>query len=158
MPRKASADDVPAINALISYWATEGEVLPRSAAEIAKHLTDFVVEDEDGRVVGVASLAAYGPDLAEIRSVCVDKDYQSRGVGKRIVTAEIEEAGRRGIGKVFVLTRKPDYFLKFGFATGPVIEQKIYRDCVTCPKYGNGCDEIYMEKSLTKQASAASPR
>ncbi len=149
MVRKASVDDVPSIKSLIDYWAAEGEVLPRSVAEINKHLPDFVVEVEDGRVVGTASLAVYGHNLAEIRSVCVDRDYQSRGIGKRIVEAEMGEAGNRKIGRVFVLTRKPGYFSKFGFAAGPVIAPKIYKDCVTCPKYGNGCDETYMEKRLT---------
>lgn len=150
MPRKASVGDVDAIKALIDYWAAEGEVLPRSANEITKRLADFIVEDDGGHVVGVASLAAYGPDLAEIRSVCVDPARQNRGVGKKVIDAEIEEARRRGTGRIFVLTRKPDYFSRFGFGKGPVVQQKIYKDCAKCPKYGNGCDEVYMEKMLTQ--------
>ncbi len=155
MPRKAVADDVPAIKSLIDYWADRGEVLRRSVGGITEHLPDFVVEDDGNKIVGVASLAAYGPDLAEIRSVCVDPAYQNNGVGRKLVDTEIAEATGRGTGTVFVLTRKPGYFSGFGFAAGPVIEQKIYRDCVSCPKYGNGCDEIYMEKSLTPQAPGA---
>ncbi|MBI4177707.1 MAG: GNAT family N-acetyltransferase [Candidatus Aenigmarchaeota archaeon] len=149
MPRQASVQDIPAIKSLIDYWAAEGEVLPRGVNEITKHLADFVVEEDGGRIVGVASLAVYGPKLAEIRSVCVDAAHQSNGVGKKIVDAGVEEAEKRGLSTVFVLTRKPDYFARFGFKKGPVIEQKIYKDCVACPKYGNGCDEVYMEKKLT---------
>ncbi|MBI3412816.1 MAG: GNAT family N-acetyltransferase [Candidatus Aenigmarchaeota archaeon] len=77
-----------------------------------------------------------------------DKDYQGRGIGKKMVETEIQEAGERGLTRVFVLTRKPDYFSKFGFGKGPVIEQKIYKDCIACPKYGNGCDEIYICKTV----------
>ncbi len=149
MARKASKEDMHAIKSLIDYWAAEGEVLPRSVVEITRHLADFIVEDSSGRVIGVAALAPYGPNLAEIRSVCVDKDLQSMGIGTIIVEAAIEEAAKRGIGRVFVLTRKPDYFSRFGFAAGAVIASKIYKDCIACPKYGNGCDETYMEKRLT---------
>lgn len=148
--RKASGSDVTEIKKLIDYWAGKGEILPRSEHNIKSSIGNFIVAEENGAVVATASVVRYTPRLAEIRSVCVHTDYQGKGIGKQIIEFAMAKARSKGIGTVFVLTRKPDFFAKLGFESSTVRTEKIYKDCVNCPLYKKGCDELYMEKRLIR--------
>jgi amino-acid N-acetyltransferase len=48
---------------------------------------------------------------------------------------------------VCLFTRIPDYFAKLGFAMAELTDlpDKIYKDCLKCPKL-NACDEVAMVK------------
>ncbi|MGD9041393.1 MAG: GNAT family N-acetyltransferase, partial [Desulfobacteraceae bacterium] len=59
MIRKAIIQDVKPIHALLSYYADQGLLLPRSLSELYDHLRDyFVVEEKGGQnaVIGVSAL------------------------------------------------------------------------------------------------------
>ncbi len=148
MIRKASASQVHGIKSLIDYWAMKGEILPRDEGSIKSGINDFVVLEENDCVVATAAVVAYTENLAEIRSLCVHPDHHGKGFGKQIVIASENEAKSRGVNTVFVLTRKPGFFAKLGFENGVVRGEKVYKDCIACPLYNNGCDESYMEKKI----------
>jgi amino-acid N-acetyltransferase len=67
------------------------------------------------------------------------------GVGKRIVHGLLKEAAGLGISKVFTLTYQQPFFEKCGFTVidKNTLPQKVWTDCVNCPKFPN-CDEICM--------------
>ena len=58
---------------LICSYSADGTLLPRSLAEICENVRDFIVLEEAGQVIGCGALHLYGPHLAEIRSITVDK-------------------------------------------------------------------------------------
>ncbi len=144
----ASEKHAQQIKFLIDYWAKRGEILPRDECDIKSGINDFVVLEENGCIIAMAAVVGYTKHMAEIRSLCVHPDHRGKGFGSRIVAAAENEARKRGLKVVFVLTRKPGFFAKLGFKRGTVRTEKIYRDCANCPLYKNGCDEIYMEKKL----------
>lgn len=143
MIRKATLSDTRAIHGLLVGFAKDGLVLPRSLAEIYESIRDFHVDEENGRVVGVAALSLYWEDLAEVRSLAVQADYGGRGIGRHLVVACLDEARRLGIQRVFALTYQPVFFEKLGFT--PIekadLPQKIWRDCMKCAKFPD-CDEL----------------
>ncbi len=48
--------------------------------------------------------------------MAIDPGYRSRGLGRQLVKAQVEEARRLGIQEVYLLTETArDYFLRFGF-------------------------------------------
>ena len=81
-------------------------------------------------------------DLAEIRSLAVDKVHQKRGIGKNLVRECLKEARALGVKRIFALTYSPDFFKKMGFkdADKSSLPQKIWGDCLRCPRFPE-CDE-----------------
>ena len=143
MIRKALIPDVKHIHRLLLDYARDGLLLSRSLAELYESLRDFYVFEVDGRVVGTAALNICWEDLAEVRSLAVRGDRMGKGVGTRLVEACISEAILLGIGRVFALTYKPEFFEKLGFqrVDKAQLPQKIWTDCLKCSKFPD-CDEI----------------
>jgi N-acetylglutamate synthase-like GNAT family acetyltransferase len=147
--RAARLSDAAAIHRVIAHYAGEGQLLPRTEAEIRDHIGRFLVltEKQNGhdRVLGCVALENYGSDLAEIRSLAVAPDArgQGRSVGDRLMKAAMDTARRRKITRLFAVTHRPDFFSRHGFTPGPrqIVPEKIDRDCSTCPKEPN-CDLI----------------
>jgi amino-acid N-acetyltransferase len=136
--------DVKGIHGLIAEYARKGDMLPRSLADIYENLRDyFVFLGEDGELVGSAAIHIMWEDLAEVRSLAVREGEMRRGVGTQLVESCISEAIVLGIGRVFALTYKPDFFEKLGFHIVDKAElpQKIWADCLKCSKFPD-CDEV----------------
>src|SRR5579859_8027675 len=69
--RKAILPDAEHIHELISAYSGDGTLLPRTLAEICENVRDFVVLENEGRIIGCGALHLYGTHLAEIRSITV---------------------------------------------------------------------------------------
>jgi len=145
--RNAVLPDVEDIHAIIEPYADAGVLLPRSMAELCENVRDFVVAEEDGRVIGCGALHLYGMHLAEIRSIAVAPQAKGKGAGRALVDALMDETKRQSVTCVCLFTRTPGFFAHLGFqlARREELPDKIYKDCVTCPKLSN-CDEIAMIK------------
>ncbi|MDE3108521.1 MAG: N-acetyltransferase [Acidobacteriota bacterium] len=145
--RTAVLPDVERIHAIIQPYADVGTLLPRPSAELCENIRDFVVAEEDGSVIGCGALHLYGTHLAEIRSVAVAPEAKGRGAGRALVEALMHEANRQSVTCVCLFTRTPRFFAHLGFevARRQQLPDKIYKDCVCCPKL-TSCDEIAMVK------------
>jgi amino-acid N-acetyltransferase len=77
--RKAILPDAEHIHDLISAYSSDGTLLPRTLAEICENVRDFVVLENDGRIIGCGALHLYGTHLAEIRSITVGPQNQGQG-------------------------------------------------------------------------------
>jgi amino-acid N-acetyltransferase len=148
--RPARVGDVPQLYRLIADYAQRGLMLPKTEAQLYHNVRDFMVADADGKIVGCAGLKVTWHDLAEIISLAVSPEYQGRGIGRQLVTPLIEEARRIGIPTVFALTYQIAFFRKLGFQIVPKhnLSQKVWQDCVICPKQ-DCCDETAMIRILT---------
>ena len=124
-----------------------GEMLPRSRNTLYENLRDMVVAEEHEGVVGVGSLHIMWDRLAEVRMMAIAPDRTRQGIGAEIVGYLLTEGEALGIEKVFTLTYKPEFFRKLGFIriSREELPQKVWKECIDCPKYPN-CDEIAMIK------------
>ena len=145
MLRKAQIKDVKDIQKLLTFYASRGDMLSRSLAELYEVLRDFYVVVEDDKLLGTAALHIVWDDLAEVRSVAVAEDAGRKGVGSQVVQACLDEARSLGLKRVFCLTYKPDFFARFGFRIVDKSElpHKVWGDCLKCVKFPD-CDEIAM--------------
>jgi amino-acid N-acetyltransferase len=148
MIRKALIRDVKPIHGLLSYYADQGLLLPRSLSELYDHLRDHFVVEEKGSenlLIGVSALGICWEDLAEIRSLAIAQDAQGRGLGSQMVETCLQEARSLGLKKVFTLSYVPDFFSKLDFeeVEKSVLPHKIWGDCLKCPKFPD-CDETAM--------------
>ena len=143
--REALLPDAERIHDLISSYSPDGTLLPRSLAEICENVRDFVVLEEAGHIIGCGALHLYGPHLAEIRSITVDRSFQKRGGGELLVQSLMSQAHKHQVSCICLFTRAPQFFAKLGFevAQREDLPDKINKDCCVCPKL-NCCDEVAM--------------
>jgi len=143
--RKAILPDARQIHDLIAAYSSDGTLLPRTLAEICENVRDFVVLENDGRIVGCGALHLYGPHLAEIRSITVAPWFQRNGGGGCLVKALLAEARRHRVTCICLFTRTPEFFGRLGFqiARREDIPDKLYKDCCVCPRF-HACDEVAM--------------
>jgi amino-acid N-acetyltransferase len=147
--RQAQHEDVDTIVRIIAHYASQGLMLPRSHAALQEALSNYLVADVDGQVIGCGGLDQYSNATAEIFGLATSPDKPVRGTGSAIVRALIDKARSENISHVFALTLAPAFFEKMGFriVEHKDLPMKVWKDCVACPKYGN-CDEIAMVLDL----------
>ncbi len=153
MIRKARLSDVKYIYKLVLHFSKKGEVLPRPLVELYENLRDFFVCEYKDLIVGACALHICWEDLAEIRSLVVSEEYQGSGIGKKLVEACLKDAEDLEIPKVFVLTRVPRFFEKFGFreVSKQNLPHKVWADCIRCSKFPAECDEVAMIKEFKRK-------
>ena len=144
--RKARVGDVPAIHALVNFFARREKMLPLSLSDVYDRLRDFFVYEEDGEAVACCALHVVWEDLAEVRSLAVREDLSGRGIGRGLVAACVGEAPGLGVQRVFTLSFVPEFFEKLGMVRveKETLPHKVWADCVKCPHFPN-CDEVALE-------------
>ncbi len=86
-------------------------MLPRNEFELAEHIREFAIaENESGQLLGCGALHIYTPTVAEVRSLGVDPDLKTQGIGRRIVESLITEGDQLGLHSVFAFTYVPGFF------------------------------------------------
>ncbi|CCO44420.1 Bifunctional protein argHA (Includes: Argininosuccinate lyase; Amino-acid acetyltransferase) [Vibrio nigripulchritudo SOn1] len=150
--RAARLTDIDALDGMVAYWAGLGENLPRNRNELVRDIGSFAVAEHQGEVTGCGSLYVYDSGLAEIRTLGVEAGWQGQGQGSAIVAHLVEKARQMAIKKVFVLTRVPEFFMKYNFipTSKSLLPEKVLKDCDQCPRT-HACDEVALEINLAEQ-------
>jgi len=147
--RNAVVDDVEAIYQLLKPFAKKDIILQRNRDNIFQHLQEFMVAEYDGALAGVVCAHIYGRNLAEVRSLVVDPDYQRHGVGRQLVEGCEQWLAGMGVSRVFALTYVTDFFIRLGYriVSKESLPHKIWTVCVHCSRFAD-CDEVAVEKQL----------
>jgi amino-acid N-acetyltransferase len=135
--RTAESSDAAKIFALIEANLHEGHLLPRTLSDVTLHANRFVVATRRRRIVGCAELAPLSAQVAEVRSLAVDRTARGAHLGVAIVD-ELRRRARRGnFEKLCAFTHAPGYFSRMGFSIVPHswLLEKIVTDCVKCPLF-----------------------
>lgn len=120
-------------------------MLHRSLESVYESLRDFLVAEDDGRVVGCVAVDVFWTDLAEVKSLAVDPACRGRGAGARLLEGAVADARRLGMKRLFALTYETEFFSRAGFSRidRGTLPEKVWRECVACPK-ADHCDEVAM--------------
>lgn len=140
---KAKISDAIQIHELVNKFADRGEMLPRALSDIYQNLRDYFVYRDKQKLLACTALHISWGDMGEIRSLAVNEDYQSKGLGAGLVKAAVEEAKNLDIPTLFALTYKPKFFEKLGFhlIDKGELPRKVWAECFHCPKFPD-CDEV----------------
>ena len=144
--RKAKLSDVRNIQELVNYYAGKDEMLPRSLSMLYESIRDFSVAISDsGELIGCCAGGVCWEDMAEIKSLAVKEECKGQGIGRMLVEKSIEGLKELGVTKVFTLTYSVGFFEKLGFSVveKKKLPQKIWTECVYCPKFPD-CGEEAM--------------
>lgn len=114
--RPAGRGDIDAILELVSCYAAEGLMLPRTREQVAMNIDNYVVAVSAGRVVACAALDEYSPSLAEVSSVAVARSEHGKGLGTDVVLGVERLARARDINEIFALSLSDRFFLSLDYA------------------------------------------
>ncbi len=150
--RKASMRDIHPLLTLINGYAAKGIMLPRTEFEMSENIRDFTLAFDGDELVGCGALHFYTPTSGEVRSLAVEPNAKSRGIGRTIVEALEAEARECGLHTLFAFTYVPGFFGKLGFieVERGELPLKAWKDCLRCPKF-SACDEIAVVKYLVDE-------
>lgn len=153
MIEKANVQDAGEIYGIIRKSAAKGVILPRPLSEIYEHVREFFVFRKKNKILGVLALHIVWEDIAEIRSLVVDRKHREKGIGKQLVKRALQEAGMLNLPRVFALTREEKFFLCLDFKriSKDKLPQKVWADCIDCPLFPD-CDEVPVIYYLKKTA------
>ena len=135
--RPARPADVKAIHRLITDNLEIGRLLPRTAEDIARCVSRFVVaapRSHERKVVGCAELAPLSRGVAEVRSLVVAEPYRGRHIGSTLVNQLARAGAERGFETLCAFTHEPSHFVGMGFTIVPHmwVPEKIAHDCASC--------------------------
>ena len=143
--RNATSSDAVAISGLVASYAELDRMLFKPVSDVYEYLQTFKVAEVDSVLAGCCALQVVWAELGEVKSLAVGKEYFSRGIGRELVSACLDNARDLGIKKVFTLTLEPVFFEKMGFAhvKKDSLPMKVWSDCASCSKQDH-CDEVAM--------------
>jgi amino-acid N-acetyltransferase len=142
--------DVMAIHDLLKIYAEDRLLLPRPPEDILEKIRNFRIAEVNGEFAGCAALRDYGNSLYEVRSLAVKKEFTGQRIGSRLVSGFVDEMKAAGApAKIFALTYRAEFFRNLGFqiVTKDLFPEKIWSDCILCPKL-NCCDETAVLLSI----------
>ena len=113
--RDATPNDVPQIAVLIEPFVARKQILPRTAEELVQLVKHGFVAEVGGNIVGFAAIEVYSRKLAELLCLGVSKQYQDRGLGRKLVEQCIERARSLHVYEVMAITADEQFFSDCGF-------------------------------------------
>ncbi len=159
VPRPAAPADAAAIHALIARNLEAGHLLPRTLADVARHVCRFVVvASGDGEPLACAELAPLSAGVAEVRSLVVHESARNLGLG-RIIVRELRRRARAGRFRTLcAFTHDPRFFTRLGFSIVPHfwLPEKVAADCWNCPLFQK-CGQYAMIDSCLGRAGLPAP-
>jgi amino-acid N-acetyltransferase len=147
---KPKLNDINNIQSLLKPFIDDGIILLRDKNEVATNIRSYTAIEENDKIIGIVALHIYSDELAEVRSLAVDKNYQNKGIGKKLIESIEKEGQNLGIKQILTLTYQKDFFEKIGFIEiekESIPEQKVWADCIKC-KHFPMCNEISMIKNI----------
>jgi amino-acid N-acetyltransferase len=141
--RPARVTDVKEIHKLVEYHANNKEMLHRSLSAIYENIQEFVVLEDEDKIVGCGALYVSWENLAEIKALAVSDKYKGQGFGRKIVEMLQDNAKNLGVSRVFALSFKPEFFIKLGYKIihKETLPHKIWSECINCHLFSE-CGEV----------------
>ena len=140
--RPARTSDVKAIRALVDTYSPERRLLSKATVALYEDITEFLVADLDGEVVGCGAVHVFWEDLAEVRTVAVDRDYVGTGIGSVLLAGLVQRARDLGVARVFCLTFETEFFGRHGFVEieGTPVDHEVFEQLLR--SYDEGVAEF----------------
>lgn len=110
--RAATREDLPVVLGLLELHG-----LP--TAGVQDHLKHFLLEFDQTELIACAGLEVHG-QAGLLRSVAVDANHRSHGLGTKLVQAMLGRARTQHLSSISLLTETAQgYFPRFGFQITP---------------------------------------
>jgi len=113
--RRATVDDIRSVYQFLQSFMARQQILHRSPEQVAGLLPYSQLAYSQQQVVGFVAVEIYSHKLAEIQCLCVDPEFQRRGIGKRLVQFCIEVTRDEGILELMAISASDRFLMDCGF-------------------------------------------
>jgi amino-acid N-acetyltransferase len=147
---KPTLNDIDNMLELTKYYVENAIIINRDRDEVANTIRSYFIAKHKSKIVALVALHIYSQELAEVRSLVVDKSMHNKGIGTKLIKELEKEAKKLGVQKILVLTYQNLFFEKLGYKEIEKLlipNQKIWADCIKC-KHFPQCDEIALIKQI----------
>ena len=136
--RRARTGDVRSIARLVSSYVDAGILLGKEPVTFYEDVQEFQVAEAGDGVIACGALHVMWEDLAEVRSLAVDRPWLGRGVGHSLLEALLWQARDVGVRRVFCLTFETEFFSRHGFRSieGTPVDTGVYAELLRSPDEG----------------------
>ncbi|MGB4136168.1 MAG: ribosomal protein S18-alanine N-acetyltransferase [Microbacterium sp.] len=150
--RQATPADLDAIMALENASFPEDAWSPQTmAAELASDLGRYLVDEEEGLVVGYGGVRAPGGSDSDIQTIALAEDVRGQGRGRELLRALLDEAATRGARETFLEVRADNPVAQALYAS------EGFAEIARRPRYyPGGTDAIVMRLDLSRWATEES--
>ena len=102
---------------LMEPFVTEGRLLPRSFETINDNIDDFVVIENENKVIACAGLKVYQHEkVGEIYALVVNKTFHNTDASSKLMNLLIEKAMSMELTSIFALSKYGGrFFFRFDF-------------------------------------------
>lgn len=140
--RPARAADVRRIREVTAPYVQSRAIVPKPAVSYYESLQEFLVAETEQGIVGCGALHVMWDDVAEIRTLAVDRAARGLGVGSSLVRELLARAKDLGVERVFCLTFETEFFTRHGFVEieGAPVEPNVYAELLQ--SYDEGVAEF----------------
>lgn len=127
--RPATTHDVQEIRRLVDTYAPDRRLLSKATVTLFEDVPDFLVIEENNRIIGAGAVHVMWEDLAEVRTMAIFPEYRGKGYGSKLLTALLDRARELGVKRVFCLTFETNFFSTHGFKEieGTPVEAQVYQ-------------------------------
>ena len=114
--RSARTSDIPSIQGLVEPYVQERILLGKDRVVFYEAVQEFrVAQTDDGTIIGCGALHVMWEDLAEVRTLAVDRQWRGKGVGHALLDRIETDARALGLSRLFCLTFETAFFGRNGF-------------------------------------------
>ena len=114
--RRARTSDVPWIQNVVEPLVQRRILLGKDAVVFYEAVQEFrIAERSDGAIIGCGALHVMWEDLAEVRTLAVDRESRGTGVGHALLERIEADARALGLSRLFCLTFETEFFGSHGF-------------------------------------------
>ncbi|MFY9325675.1 MAG: amino-acid N-acetyltransferase [Candidatus Nanopelagicales bacterium] len=127
--RSATTKDVKDIRHLVDTFAPDRRLLSKATVTLFEDVPEFLVIEENNKVIGAGAVHVMWEDLAEVRTLAILPQFQRKGYGSRLLEALLVRAKELGVRRVFCLTFETEFFKSHGFdeIQGTPVESNVYQ-------------------------------
>lgn len=119
--RPASIDDIGGILELITPLEKQGILVKRSREKLEMDLTDYIVIERDGLILGCTALHCLENGAAEIACLAIHPEYRGEHRGRQLLDFLINLARKKAIHKLYALSSQTmHWFIEQGFEQGEI--------------------------------------
>lgn len=127
--RPATTQDVQEIRRLVDTYAPDRRLLSKATVTLFEDVPDFLVIEENNKIIGAGAVHVMWEDLAEVRTMAIFPEHQGKGYGSKLLAALLDRARELGVKRVFCLTFETKFFSSHGFKEieGTPVEAQVYQ-------------------------------
>jgi amino-acid N-acetyltransferase len=156
--RPARTADVPGIQALVEPLVNERVLLGKDLVMFYEAVQEFrVAEADDGTIIGCGALHVMWHDLAEVRTLAVDRAHRGTGVGHALLERIEADAQNLGLSRLFCLTFETEFFGRHGFQpiAESIVDPEVFMQLTLSPDEGVA---EFLDLSRVKQNTLGNTR